>query len=175
MRVLEHRRHSRRELTDIHLSPDGVALARRVARTLGRFDRVLSSPKPRAVETVAALGLALDATLPELGEMPDDAGVGAGEASLDSFAAYVRLLGQSNAAAEYARRHADLMRSELDRLPDGGHLLLISHTGVLEFGAAAARPQDAVHWGPPADCLEGVRLFLDRGAWVRGEVVRLPP
>jgi len=173
VRVLEHRRHSRRDPTDIHLSREGVELARRVAPTLGRFDRVVASPKPRAVETVQALGLSLDAVLPELGVMPDDAGLAGDAPSLRSFADYVRATERSEAAAEYAFRQATLMRAELARLPEGGRLLLVSHAGVIEFGAAAARPQEALSWGPPAGDLEGVRLFLDQGDWVRGEVLRV--
>lgn len=175
MRTVEHRRHSHRSPADVHLSRSGVALARRVAPTLGRFDRVLSSPKPRAVETVEALGLVLDGTLPELGVMPDDAGVGGNAPAPRSFAEYGRLAERSGEAAQYAARQAALMRRELERVPDGGRLLLISHTGIVEFGAVGARPHDAAAWGPPAGYLEGIRLTLDRGKWVRGEVVRVPP
>ena len=173
MRVLEHRRHSRRDPTDIHLSREGVELARRVGPTLGRFDRVVASPKPRAVETVRALGFALDAVLPDLGVMPDEAGLVGDASSPRSFADYVRAIRRSEATAGYAFRQATRMHEELARLPEGGRLLLISHGGVIEFGAAAARPQDALSWGPPAGHLEGVRLFLDRGEWVRGEVLRV--
>jgi broad specificity phosphatase PhoE len=174
MRVLEHRRHSRRDPTGIHLSRDGVALARRVAPTIGRFDRVVASPKPRAVETVQALGLSLDAVLPDLSVMPDDVGLVVDTPSPRSFADYVRATERSEATAEYALRQATLMREELARLPEGGRLLMVSHAGVIEFGAAASRPQDALSWGPSAGYLEGVRLFLDRGEWVRGEVLRAP-
>jgi len=173
MRVLEHRRHSRREPATPHLSPEGVALAHRVARTIGRFDRVMTSPKPRAVETAEALGFTVDATLPELAEMPDDAGLPVDALGLHTFADYVRGVVRSRATAEYARRQAELMHRELQRLPENGRLLFISHGGVIEFGAAAARPQEARTWGNPLGHLEGVRLFLDRGKWVRGEVLRV--
>ncbi|HEY1197187.1 MAG TPA: histidine phosphatase family protein [Thermoplasmata archaeon] len=174
MRVVEHRRHSRRDPADMHLSRDGVELARRVAPTLGRFDRVVASPKPRAVETAQALGLPLDAVLPDLGVMPDDVGLAVDPRTPRSFADYVRVTERSEAMAEYALRQSTLMREELERLPEGGRLLMVSHGGVIEFGAAASRPQDAVSWGPPAGYLEGVRLFLDQGEWVRGEILRVP-
>jgi broad specificity phosphatase PhoE len=174
MRVVEHRRHSRRDPANIHLSREGVALARRVARTLVRFDRVVTSPKPRAVETAQALGFPVDAVLPDLGVMPDDVGLPIDELNPRSFADYVHVIERSEAMAEYALRQATRMREELERLPEGGRLLMVSHGGVIEFGAAASRPQDALSFGPPAGYLEGVRLFLDRGAWVRGEVLRVP-
>ena len=174
MRVLEHRRHSRRAPSDPHLSREGVALAHRVARTIGPFDRVVTSPKPRAVETAEALGFPVDATLPELAEMPDDAGLSVDSLGLRSFADYVRGVARSGAMARYADRQADLMLRELERLPENGRLLLISHGGVIEFGAAAARPREARAFGEMLGHLEGVRLILDRGRWVRGEVLRVP-
>jgi len=173
MRVLEHRRHSRREAGTPHLSAEGLELARRVARTIGKFDRVITSPKHRAVETAEALGFRVDATVPELAEMPDDAGLPDDSLGRHTFAEYVRGVARSRAMAEYARRQADLMQRELERLPENGRLLLISHGGVIEFGAASARPREARGWGEPLAPLEGVRLSLDRGSWVRGEVLRV--
>ena len=175
MRVIEHRRHSRREPGDVHLSREGRALARRVAGTIGRFDRVVTSPKPRAVETAEALGFPVDATVPELAEMPDDVGLPDEPFGRRSFADYVRAVERSEAVAEYARRQAELMRKELAGLRDpDGRLLMVSHGGVIELGAAAARPVEARHWGEPLGLLEGVRLYLERGKWVRAEVLRVP-
>jgi len=174
VRVIEHRRHSLRDSAGIHLNPGGVALARRVAPSLGSFDRVVSSPKPRAVETAQALGFRVDAVLPALAVSPDDVGLAIEELNPRSFADYVRLTARSESMAEYAREQAALMREELERVPDGGRLLMISHGGIIEFGAAAARGGDAVRWGEPLGYLEGVRLHLSRGEWVRGEILRTP-
>ncbi|MGP8076855.1 MAG: histidine phosphatase family protein [Thermoplasmata archaeon] len=172
MRVLEHRRHSRRDPASIHLNREGLELARRIAPTLGRFDRVVTSPKPRALETAEALGFTVDALLPELAMMPDDVGLPIDELHPRSFADYVRFVGRSEAMADYAQTQATLMREELERLPDGGRLLMVSHGGIIEFGAAGARPGDAMSWGEPVGYLEGIRLTLSRGEWVRGEVLR---
>jgi len=174
MRVIEHRRHSRRDPAGIHLNREGLELARRVAPTVGTFDRVVASPKPRAVETAQALGFTVDALLPELAMMPDDVGLPVDELHPRSFADYVRFVGRSEAMAEYAAGQAKLMREELERVPDGGRLLMVSHGGIIEFGAAAARPEDALRWGEPVSYLEGIRLTLSRGEWVRGEVLRTP-
>ena len=174
MRIIEHRRHGRREAGGIHLSKEGRALARRVAGTLGRFDRVVTSPKPRAIETAEALGFTVDATLAELAEMPDDAGLSDDEFGSHTLADYVRAVGRSEAVAEYAHRHAELMRAELARLPDSnGRLLMVSHGGIIELAAAAARPNEAREWGDGFGHLEGARLYLDRGRWVRAEVLRV--
>jgi len=173
MRVVEHRRHSLRDPTGIHLSPEGLELARRLRPTLGPFDRVVASPKPRAVETVRSLGFSVDALVPDLAEMPDDAGVTVAGANLHSFADYVRSVERSEVAARYARHQAEVMRAELERTPDGGRLLVVSHGGVIEFAAAGTRVAGVAHWGAPVGYLEGVRFYLDRGRWVRGELLRL--
>jgi len=174
MRVVEHRRHSLRQPSDPHLSREGVALARRVGATIGRFDRVVTSPKTRAVETAEALGFSVDETLNELAEMPDEVEPRLEAMELRSYADYVRAIERSRAMSRYAHRRAELMREELEHVPSGGRLLVISHAGVVEFSAAAARPKDAVSWGAPAGILEGARLSWERGKWVRGEVLRVP-
>ena len=174
MRVLEHRRHSRRDPAGIHLNSVGVELARRIAPTIGRFDRVVTSPKPRAIETAEALGFKVDAVLPELGVMPDDVGLAVDELHPRSFADYVRLTERSEAMAEYAHQQEALMREEVRRLREGGRLLMVSHGGIIEFAAAASRPRDALAWGEPVGYLEGIRLTYSRGEWVRGEVLRVP-
>ena len=175
MREVEHRRHSRRDHGAIHLNEEGRAIARRVAPTLGRFDRVVSSPVPRALDTVEALGLSVDAVLPELAMVPDDVQRVLEAFPPRSFSDYVRLARRRRFVAEYARQQAELMRRELERLPEGGRLLIVSHGGVIELGAAAARGHDVLGFGATADYLEGVRLILEQGEWVRAEVLRLPP
>lgn len=174
MRVIEHRRHSRRDPSGIHLNPEGLDLARRVAPAIGRFDRVVASPKPRAIETAQALGFTVDEVLPELGMLPDDVGLSIDELHPRSFADYVRIVKRSEAMGEYARSQANLMREQLERVRDGGRLLMVSHGGIIEFGASAAYPGEAHSWGELLGYLEGVRLTLSRGEWVRGEVLRAP-
>jgi hypothetical protein len=68
---LVHRRDGLRAPREVHLSPDGIELAHGVGRTSARFDRVATSPSPRAVETPEAMGFKIDAQLEELGTLPD--------------------------------------------------------------------------------------------------------
>jgi len=174
MRVIEHRRHSRRETGGVHLSKEGRALARRVAGSIGRFDRVVTSPKARAVETAEVLGFTVDATLAELAEMPDDAGLSDDLFGDHTFPDYVRAIRRSNAVAEYAHLQAELMRAQLALLPEpNGRLLMVSHGGIIELGAAAALREGGGGWGGGFGYLEGIRLYLERGKWVRGEVLRV--
>jgi|HubBroStandDraft_1064217.scaffolds.fasta_scaffold08175_3 broad specificity phosphatase PhoE len=175
MRTLEHRRHSQRDPAGIHLNPAGRALAQRVGAGLAPFDRVVTSPKPRARETAEAMGCIVDAEAPSLGEMPDDVGLPIDEMLPRTFADYVSFVRRSEPIAAYARAQADQWRVELERLPERGSLLMISHGGIIELGAAAALPGAAATWGATLGYLEGVRLVWDGRRWMSGEVLRVAP
>ena len=173
MRSLVHRRHSLRSPGDVHLSEEGVALAREVGRRSGPFDRVLTSPKARAVETAESMGFAVDAELEDLESLPDPVGRFLERESPSSFGDYVRWASTVHEVRAAAEGLAARWAAELDRVPEGRSVLMISHAGVIELGAAGALPETAVRWGPPLGPLEGIRLDRERGRWVRGEVLRL--
>jgi broad specificity phosphatase PhoE len=175
MRVLEHRRHSRRDPGGLHLNEAGVALARRVGATLGPFARVVTSPIPRAAETVVELGLRADAEVPGLGVMPDDANFPGDPARLTTFQDYVDLYERSERMREFAQGQLDLWSRELEQVPEGGRLLLISHGGLIESGAVAAVGRRAAGWGPLLGYLEGVRLVREGDRWTGGEPLRTGP
>lgn len=44
------------------LSQQGVTLARKIGETMGNFNRVITSPVPRAFQTALAMGYAVNAT-----------------------------------------------------------------------------------------------------------------
>jgi broad specificity phosphatase PhoE len=175
MRLLEHRRHSMREPASPHLSAAGVALAQRVAPTIGPFDRVVTSPKPRAVETAAAMGFRVDAELESLSVMPDALQEAIDSFKPRSFADYAALVERNPTMARYARSQEALWRRELKRVSNGGRLLIVSHGGVIESGAVIAAPTAAGAWGPTLGYLEGIRLYRDGDRWVRAEVLRVEP
>lgn len=174
MRTLEHRRHSRRDPTGVRLNAAGRSLARSIGAGIARFDRVVTSPKPRAIETAEAMGRTVDATLAGLAEMPDDAGVPMDVLRPRTFSDYAEMVRASSTAATYASSQAELWRTELERVPEGGTLLMVSHGGVIELGAVAALPRMAPSWGPALGYMEGVRLRWDGRRWASGEVVRIP-
>jgi len=174
MRVVELRRHSQRNPGDPHLSNEGRDLARRVALTIGPFERVVTSPLPRAVETAEALGFRVDATIPELAPSPDSIADEVDRATPRSFGDYVRLLHGRPALLEYARHQVGVLAEELERVSEGGRLLMISHGNVIEFAAAAACPKDAATFGAVVRYLEGFRVQRERGRWTHGEAVRVP-
>jgi broad specificity phosphatase PhoE len=173
MRSLIHRRHSLRSPGDVHLSPEGVALARRVGAGSGHFDRVVTSPKARAVETAQAMGYAVDAEWEELGSLPEPVARYLERESPSTFGEYVRSVTAVDGIRSAAEALAHRWAIELDRLPEGARVLMISHAGVVELGAAGALPDESVRWGPTVAPLEGVRLDRDRGHWVHGDVLRV--
>jgi broad specificity phosphatase PhoE len=174
VRTLEHRRHSRRDPAGAHLNARGRELARRVAPSLPRFDRVVTSPRLRAVETAEALGLRVDAQIPELAEMPEETGIPIEELRGAGFAEFAAYCVRSTEMARYAAREAEAWRRELLRVPDGGALLMVSHGGIIEAGTVGAiGAAAAAGWGPSLGYLEGVRLRHDGEAWVDGAPVRV--
>jgi broad specificity phosphatase PhoE len=174
MRTLEHRRHSRRDPSGIHLNAPGRSLARSIGAGLPPFDRVVTSPRPRAIETAEAMGRTVDVTLAGLAEMPEDVGVPVALTRPRTFSEYADLVRQSTVAATYAASQADLWRVELERVPDGGTLLMVSHGGIIELGAVGAVPRTAPSWGPALGYMEGVRLHWDGRKWSSGQVLRVP-
>ncbi|MCI4339228.1 MAG: histidine phosphatase family protein [Thermoplasmata archaeon] len=174
MRTLEHRRHSRRDPTGTHLNAAGRSVARSIGAGLAPFDRVVTSPRPRAIETAEAMGRSVDVTLAELAEMPDEAGVPMELFQPRTFSDYAEMIRQSSVTAAYAARQAELWRTELERVPDDGSLLMISHGGIIELGALAAVPRIAPSWGSALRYMEGVRLRWDGRRWTTGDVLRVP-
>ena len=84
MRYLEVRRHSKRSRPNQHLTQWGVALARGLGSQIGPFDRVVTSPLPRCVETAVAMGFAVDETIGQLaGDDRLDRGSGEGRLSAE--------------------------------------------------------------------------------------------
>jgi broad specificity phosphatase PhoE len=173
MRTIEHRRHAPREMRGDRLSPAGREMARRLGGSLRTYDRVVTSPKARAVETAELLGYRVSATLPGLGDVPDDAGVPLAEHRPRTFADFAALFEQSSAMQTFAREQARLWQHELEKVPENGFLLMISHSGIIESGAVAALPDAARAWGEPLSYLEGVSLVWDGKKWVSGEVLRV--
>jgi broad specificity phosphatase PhoE len=175
MRFLELRRHSIRVPGTDHLSPQGVALARRVGACMGPFARVISSPSSWTYETAIAMGFAVDeqyAPVPlldseweRLGElMPPGT----------PFAARLEPM-QRNALA---KRLADALRAQWNdyasAVPDHGCFLVVTHSGYIDNSAVACLPS-ARHelWGDNFRHCEGIRLAFDAARFVSGKVIRV--
>lgn len=113
MRRLELRRHAKRDPEADRLSPEGRAQAEDVGRNAGTpYAAVFVSPAERAAETAAWILRGAGAQLPDHEVVPGLAGRDAEGGSAGSMAAGARAL--------------------LDRVPEGGTGLAISHTPFVE-------------------------------------------
>src|SRR5262249_6840966 len=79
-----------------------------------------------------------------------------------AFVQYRRLLDEDSALGAAADFELKLWRSVLERVPEDGKALIVSHGGVIEPTLVAAVPAgDHTGWGRPFSHLDGVRLVLD--------------
>lgn len=116
MKSLELRRHARRDPAADRLSAEGRAQAEDVGRRArGPYVAVFVSPAERAAETAAWFLRGAGQQLPDHAVIPGLAGRDSSGGSPDGMAAGVQAL--------------------LDRIPDGGRALAISHTPLVEHAA----------------------------------------
>ena len=172
MRVVDHFRHSIRTSPGKHLSREGVRLARSVGEALGDYDLVVTSTRPRAIETAIAMGYASDRQLEDLGSM-----FGA-DLELDWTAgcsAFALAAESSKVVARAARKQARILQSIAADLPQDGKALVVSHGGVIELGVVGLLPNhDFSAWGASCERCEGVRLHFDGSTCTAAELLRLP-
>lgn len=172
MRTIEIRRHSMRAIPGVHLSQEGVALARRLGQELGPFERVVTSTLPRAFETAIAMGFAVNEQV-ELISTYGDA-VEQEAPWPQSFAAYAKAVGRDKAAARYAQQLADYYRDLAASIADGQAALVINHGGIVELGIVASFPDaDYESWGDAVSYCEGARLSWQDGKCVHAELLRV--
>jgi broad specificity phosphatase PhoE len=180
VRYLEVRRHSKRVRPGQHLSRWGVTLARRVGEGLGPFDRVVTSPLPRCVETAVAMGFAVEGTVAALAG-PDGRGETfpqAGEVDWAAgWAGMAEMVRGGGPLATFAAGQAAIWCEIVRALPEGGRALLIGHGGAFLGGAAITlRPgDDYVGWGAGSRYCEGVLVAFDGERVVRMEPLRVDP
>lgn len=169
MPMLEIRRHSKRNGDEaVHLSQEGVELARWSGTLMGPFQVVATSVAPRARETAIAMGFAVTVELPTLPNVNDflkESQAAAYDVGAP-FTRLARLTGRrGSAVSEYShglgRQWSELMAP----LGAGDAGLVIGHGGHLECALTALFP-DAEHdeWGALFDYMEGARLHYDSSA-----------
>jgi broad specificity phosphatase PhoE len=180
MRWLEVRRHSLTKKgvgrgRGSQLSAAGVALARRVGRSLGAFHRVVTSASPCAVETAVAMGYAVDDVI----EMPS--GYVPGEVDHHDqwrwprpYRRYARLIARGGDLAEIAETHRTIWTRTVESVPDGAAALVVSHGGGIEPALVACLPA-AEHesWGEPFHHCDGARLGFADGGFVSVSFTRV--
>jgi phosphohistidine phosphatase SixA len=150
VRQLELRRHARREADVDRLSAAGRAQAEDVGRTATvAYDVVFVSPSERAAETAAWFLRGAGQQLPDHEIVPGLAGRDASGGSPTGMAAGVFAL--------------------LDRVPDGGRGLAISHTPLVEHAALGLTGDEI---DPLREC-EGILVSLGDDGSIRVEELRL--
>lgn len=170
-KIIEHYRHATRTKPGIHLNQSGVQVARKLGKSCGPYDRVVTSPLARAIETAVAMGFAIDQTEEFLADIPDDVNR---RVSYDAgFAAFAKKIEERDPViekylAEMKRFHRRLLRV----IPEGGRALLVSHGGVVEWAALSVY-FGARKWGKSLDKCEGIRLVFKSGECVDARPLRL--
>ncbi|MDX9992500.1 MAG: histidine phosphatase family protein [Anaerolineales bacterium] len=172
MKTLEIRRHSLRNRAQPDLSEAGLALAHLVGLEMGKFERVLSSPLPRAIQTAEAMGYPVDETVELLSTTGDAVDLECPwPASFDEYAAASR---QNGPTTRYVQRLADFYVKLAESLPENGAALVINHGGVAELSALACFPAgDFASLGDYLDYCEGVRLTWQDGKFTHLQVLRV--
>ena len=172
MRTLEVRRHAQRTIPGQHLSQTGIELARRVGTSMGKFDRVVTSILPRAIETAIAMGYAVDEEIEVLNTSGKDVDA---QINWDAgFAEWARVAKKGGAAARFAEAQAAVWRSIMKALPDQSRALIITHGGFIEAGTSVYSAQaDVAQLGSFCGYCEGVRLTFDGEAVTNIEILRV--
>jgi broad specificity phosphatase PhoE len=166
MPMLEIRRHSKRNGDEaVHLSQEGVEMARWSGTLMGPFETVATSVAPRARETAIAMGFAVTLELPTL---PNVNGFlqESQAATYDVGAPFTRLARLVNrrgsVASDYAHALARQWSDLMAPLGPGDAALVIGHGGHIECGLVTLFPE-ANHdeWGALFGYMEGARLHYD--------------
>ncbi|HEV2167092.1 MAG TPA: histidine phosphatase family protein [Thermoplasmata archaeon] len=172
MRTLEVRRHAERARPEETLTEEGERGARRLGSQLGRFDRVVTSPLPRAILTARAMGQEVDRV--------DERWASLGSAVErevpwpSPFGAYVDALDRRGAASALADRLRDSAEGLASELAEDGRGLILTHGGFPELLAGVlAKPPDRLRAEEPVGYLEGIRIELRDEAIPDVRVVRV--
>ncbi len=141
----------------------------------GPFHRVVTSPKKRAVETAVAMGFSIDATTEALLDVSRK--IPELDSDTRSFSELhgklARAMRDGSASRQYLLRLRDLFRKELEKIPDGARLLMVSHGGVVEWSALAVLPDAAALLGPAIETCEGIEIGYEDGEFRSVRALRL--
>ncbi|MHB9032305.1 MAG: histidine phosphatase family protein [Anaerolineae bacterium] len=170
-------RHAPRIPGEDALSPEGLALAQQVGAGLGRFDRVISSPAQRCIQTARAMGFT-----PQVGQnwvLPDFEVLSGSMPEGSSYVSNLRVMRNQPYGRELARLLAQQWQSEAEALKPGGRELIITHGGHIDYIAVACcldeslSEADVAAWGPPVGRAEGYSLAYNAGKFSLARWYRL--
>ena len=178
--IFEVRRHSLRG-SGPGLSPEGIALAQQTAPTLvGRFAAAYTSPKQRAIETLAAFGFTAYTVVPEFSTLP--ATLAAHDHHVDALVertqcsvldAYMAIPATHLILEAFGAACLDKLCTLAAKLPHGRNAIAVSHGGSIEPAVLAAMPDWTLEsmGGELAEC-EGALFHFDGGVFRGVDIVR---
>lgn len=170
MRTIQFRRHTMRRKPNEHLSQQGVELAQLIGQTMGPFDQVITSPRPRAAQTAIAMGYGITSTIEILSQMPPNVYQELGWPN--PFSRVATVVKQKGPSADFANILSKNLTEIAQSLPPNGTALVISHGGLIELAAIGCLPmQDHDVWGGAIAYCEGVQLTFDT-AFIDCEILR---
>lgn len=182
MKWVELRRHSFRDDAG-NLSPKGREVAERAAMTLaGPYQVYYSSSKPRAIQTIEAMGghdVKVDDRFglgwaSKIAPFEPQAQAAMKEKGIGLLDAYLEIPEIQAILKETAQEVLEAVIDVASRLPEGGKALVGTHGGTIEPAVLLALGDFHLKavGKPLAEC-EGVRFLVDRGTIVGVEVLRL--
>jgi broad specificity phosphatase PhoE len=175
--ILEVRRHAQRSDRGIEqsaLSPAGHAMAESLAKRVGPFALVLSSPLPRAKETAQLIAGRLDAVepgfLPEMGGVIGDRIFG----EMRGLADWAEVLREREDARTFATDQLATWARIATRVGEKDWVLAVSHGGIIELPAISlAKRLGTPLEGTAFGYCEGVVVTYAKGAPTKIEIVRV--
>ncbi len=187
MKYFEMRRHTMRRKYENcksgtknprkHLSQAGIDLARQVGDQMrmvqdNPFHGVITSKKPRAIETAISFGFEVDVFTKSFGFFPEK--VYRKSKWPANFEAMSKAVKKNKIVAKYAKQQADILALHIDQIEDEQTILGISHGGIMELMAMGALPKaDHKDWGAVFGYCEGFRLTRKDNQWFDIEILRV--
>src|SRR5438093_7226662 len=177
MPLLEIRRHGERsdaKNNESALSPAGRAMAESLAKRVGSFALVLSSPLPRAKESAQLIAGRLDAVepgfLPEMGGVIGDRIFG----EMRTLADWAEVLRERGDARKFASDQLATWGRIAARVGDKDRVLAVSHGGIIELPALTLAQQLRTPLeGASFGYCEGVAITYAKGTPTKIEAVRI--
>ncbi|MCE7735961.1 MAG: histidine phosphatase family protein [Candidatus Heimdallarchaeota archaeon] len=173
MKKIEHRRHSIRNQSNVHLNQAGVTLARKVGESMGNFDFIVSSGHERAYETAIAMGFAVDDIREELMTFGDEI-MDEVENWTMTFSKIKEYYDQKGALYRYCLTQQKLYEKLLENIDEGESLLLITHGGVIDYPLVYLFPNaDHQSWEDHFSYCEGYEMRFENGIFTNMKIKRV--
>ena len=154
-------RHSARDSGETHLNAEGVQLARDAGAQLGPMTLVLTSPAQRCIETVVALGCAVQEETDELALPDEDEDLMFELDRVHDFADAIHLVRNGRHVPAYARSLRRFVEQAAVGLLDHQDALLMTHGGIIEvLTVEMAGEVAAASLGSGIGFCEGVRFVI---------------